>query len=35
MRGYKCDESILNASSLIGWLGMKGNENELCTLVAN
>lgn len=35
MRGYKRDESILNVSSLIGWLGMKGHENELSALVAN
>lgn len=35
MRGYKRDESILNVSSLIGWLGMKGHENGLSALVAN
>jgi transposase-like protein len=35
MRGYKRDESILNVSSLIGWLGMKGHENGLSALVVN
>jgi transposase-like protein len=35
MRGYKRDESILNVSSLVGWLGMKGHENELSVLVVN
>lgn len=35
MRGYKRDESILNVSSLIGWLGMKGHDNDLSALVAN
>ena len=35
MRGYKRDESILNVSSLIGWLGMHGHENALCALVTN
>jgi transposase-like protein len=35
MRGYKRDESILNVSSLTGWLGMKGHENELSALVMN
>jgi hypothetical protein len=35
MRGYKRAEFILNVSSLIGWLGMKGHENELSALVAN
>ncbi len=35
MRGYKRDESILNVSSLIGWLGMKGHENGLRALIAN
>jgi len=35
MRGYKRDESILNVSSLISWLAMKGHENELSALVAN
>ena len=35
MRGYKRGESILNVSSLIGWLGMQGHENELSALVAN
>lgn len=35
MRGYKRDESILNVSSLIGWLGMKGHENDLSALVTN
>jgi transposase-like protein len=35
MRGYKRDESILNVSGLIGWLGMKGHENELNALIAN
>lgn len=33
MRGYKRDESILNVSGLIGWLGMNGHENELGALV--
>lgn len=35
MRGYKRDQSILNVSSLISWLGMKGHANELCRLVAS
>jgi len=35
MRGYKRDESILNVSSLVGWLGMKGHENALSALVTN
>jgi transposase-like protein len=35
MRGYKRDESILNVSSLIGWLGVKGHENDLRELVAS
>ena len=35
MRGYKRDASILNVSSLIGWLGMKGHDNELSALVAS
>lgn len=35
MRGYKRDASILNVSGLIGWLGMKGHENELNALIAN
>ncbi len=35
MRGYKRDESILNVSNLLGWLGIKGHENELSALVTN
>jgi transposase-like protein len=35
MRGYKRDESILNVSSLIGWLGMHGHENALRALIAS
>lgn len=35
MRGYKRKESILNVSSLIGWLGMKGHQDALSTLVTN
>jgi len=34
MRGYKRTESILNVSSLTGWLGMKGHADELSRLVA-
>jgi transposase-like protein len=35
MRGYKRTQSILNVSSLTGWLGMKGHADELSRLVAN
>ncbi len=35
MRGYKRDQSILNVSSLIGWLAMKGHEDALTTLVTS
>ncbi len=35
MRGYKRDASILNVSSLIGWLGMKGHEDALSVLLTN
>ena len=35
MRGYKRTQSILNVSSLIGWLGIKGHADELSRLVAN
>ena len=35
MRGYKRTPSILNVSSLTGWLGMKGHADELSRLVAN
>ncbi len=34
MRGYKRMQSILNVSSLTGWLGMKGHVDELSRLVA-
>ena len=34
MRGYKRTQSILNVSSLTGWLGMKGHADELSYLVA-
>jgi transposase-like protein len=35
MRGYKRTPSILNVSSLTGWLGMKGHADELSRLVAS
>lgn len=35
MRGYKREESILNVSSLVGWLGMAGHAQELSRLVLN
>jgi hypothetical protein len=34
MRGYKREQSILNVSSLIGWVRMKGADCELAELVA-
>jgi len=34
-RGYKRTQSILNVSSLTGWLGMQGHADELSRLVAN
>jgi transposase-like protein len=35
MRSYKRKESILNVSSLTGWLGMSGHADELSRLVMN
>ena len=35
LRGYKRTQSILNVSSLTGWLGMKGHADELSRLMAN
>jgi hypothetical protein len=34
MRGYQRNESILNVSSLIGWVRMKGPDYNLAELVA-
>ena len=34
-RGYKRDEAILNLSSLIGWLALKGRQSSLSEWVAN
>ncbi len=35
MRGYKRDQSILNVSSLLGWIRMQGKGYSLAELVAN
>lgn len=35
MRSYKCDESILNVSSLIGWIRMKGAGYNLAEVMAD
>jgi hypothetical protein len=35
MPGYKRTQSILNVSTLSGWLGMKGHADALSRLVAN
>jgi transposase-like protein len=35
MRGYKREQSILNVSSLIGWVRMKGADYDLAELLAN
>jgi transposase-like protein len=35
MRGYKRNESILNVSSLIGWIRMNGPDYSLAELIAS
>jgi hypothetical protein len=35
MRGYKRDQSILNVSSLLGWIRIQGDGYNLAPLFAN